>query len=121
PRSPGDQIVSTLRRFAVVGRIRDDRALQKLLRIRRLLDAPETQPPIGRRSLDRMEQVVDRLVRMRRHADPFAARKHSYDGMRGRVGFARAWRPLNQQMTAIQSSNSLDFSGDLLRVITDPG
>ena len=35
PSGPGDQIMSTLRRFAVVGRILDDRAVQKLLLIGR--------------------------------------------------------------------------------------
>jgi hypothetical protein len=65
PSGPGDQIVSALRRFAVVGRILDDRPVQKLLFVRRLLDTPEPEPTPCRDLLDLLQQLIDRLVRMR--------------------------------------------------------
>jgi len=58
PSGPGDQIVSALRRFGVIGRILDDRPVQKLLLVRRLFDTPEPQSSICRSLLDLLQQLI---------------------------------------------------------------
>src|SRR5260370_900611 len=95
--------VSLLRCFSVVGRMLDDRAVQKLFLIGGFLDTPEPQPSLRRRRLDGSEQVIDRLVRVRCHPDPVPTGEHFDDGMRGRIRLASPWWALNQQITAIQS------------------
>jgi hypothetical protein len=41
--------------------------------------------------------------------------------MRSRVGFARPWWALDEQVTAIQSLDRVDCPGDLIGVLTNTG
>ena len=110
PRGAGDQIVPAGRGVIVVGGVLDDRAVQVLLLERGFLDAAEPQPAFRRSGLDRSQQDVDRLVRMRRHADPLSAGEHFYDGSGSRISLPRARRPLDDEMAAIEPPDGIDRS-----------
>ena len=68
----------------------------------RLLQPVEAEPELGRRLLDRVEQVVDRLVARRGDADALAARDQVGDQPPRRPRLPRAGRPLDHEVAAVE-------------------
>ena len=78
-----------------------------------VLDAAEVEPLLGRRLLDRVEQVVDHLVALRRDPDLPPLPQEMRDQARAAVGLARPGRPLHDEVRALEPVEQRALLGEL--------
>ena len=71
----------------------------------RLLQPAELEPELGSAGLDRVEQVVDRLVARRGDADGLPARDQVGDQPPRRPGLPGAGRPLDHEVPAVERAH----------------
>ncbi len=73
----------------------------------RLLQPAVVEPELGGGVLDRVEQVVDRLVARRGDADALAVRHQVRDQPAGRPRLPRAGRPLDDEVALVEREHEL--------------
>ena len=107
PRRAGRQVGAE----ALVGVLDVLDRLLPVVRLRvacaRLLAPVEGDPELARGLDDRVEQVVDRLVARRGDAHGLAVREQVRDQPPGRPRLARAGRPLDDEVTAVEREDEL--------------